>query len=381
MRFTRDSRIGETVGRAEYGLKTGKNDWQLSLERAFNSLDQRGALFDRCRPTASSSRSTSPSGSGKVVETRYEAIGTLEPAAVAQRSTCSSRRRRDLEARARRRRHCRRANSSGPRAASRSAGARPRGGTQASSCAAASARSASTTSSPSPICQQDRENAGNPDLVPPQSWEVEGEVGRELGAWGKTRLKLYAHRIDDIIDIIPIGEDGEAIGNLPRATRFGVESTSTLPVRPDRLARGQDRPHVRLREDQRARPADRREARRSAAPRIAGSAPNRCATTSPAARCAWGVEASHDHYRQDLFPVSEIGRGWEGPVFADLFVEHKDVFGLTVRATVGQYAQRPPPLRPHRLRRPPRARSGAVRPEEQPADRADLQRCRCKGNF
>ena len=39
VRFVRDSRIAETVGRAEYGWKGGKNDWQLSFERAFNSLD------------------------------------------------------------------------------------------------------------------------------------------------------------------------------------------------------------------------------------------------------------------------------------------------------------------------------------------------------
>src|SRR6478609_4278862 len=45
VRFVRDSRIGETVARAEYAWKGGKNDWQVSLERAYNSLDQRGSLF------------------------------------------------------------------------------------------------------------------------------------------------------------------------------------------------------------------------------------------------------------------------------------------------------------------------------------------------
>src|SRR5918997_564886 len=34
VRFSRDSRIQETVGRAEYRFKTGKSDWQFSLERA-----------------------------------------------------------------------------------------------------------------------------------------------------------------------------------------------------------------------------------------------------------------------------------------------------------------------------------------------------------
>src|SRR4051795_22469 len=45
-RFSRDTHIGETIGRSEYHWKTGKNDWQISLERAFNSLDQKGRLFE-----------------------------------------------------------------------------------------------------------------------------------------------------------------------------------------------------------------------------------------------------------------------------------------------------------------------------------------------
>ena len=36
VRFGRDTRIGETIGRGEYKWKSGKNDWQVSLERAFN---------------------------------------------------------------------------------------------------------------------------------------------------------------------------------------------------------------------------------------------------------------------------------------------------------------------------------------------------------
>ena len=32
--------------------------------------------------------------------------------------------------------------------------------------------------------------------------------------------------------------------------------------------------------------------------------------------------------------LGKIDTAWEGPVFANIFVENKDVFGLTVRATV-----------------------------------------------
>jgi len=37
---------------------------------------------------------------------------------------------------------------------------------------------------------------------------------------------------------------------------------------------------------------------------------------------------------QPTFRLQESGTQWEGPVWAGLFVEHKDVFGLTVNARV-----------------------------------------------
>jgi hypothetical protein len=39
VRFSRNSIIVERIGRGEYGWKTGKNDWQVTFERAYNSLD------------------------------------------------------------------------------------------------------------------------------------------------------------------------------------------------------------------------------------------------------------------------------------------------------------------------------------------------------
>ena len=83
-----------------------------------------------------------------------------------------------------------------------------------------------------PQLSSDRENAGNPQLVPPQSWEAETEVSHDLGRWGKTRLNLHYYRVTDIVDVIPIGTDGQGIGNLPSADRWGAESTSTINFDP-----------------------------------------------------------------------------------------------------------------------------------------------------
>jgi len=329
VRFVRDSRIAETVGRAEYGFKTGKSDWQLSFERAFNALDQRGALFEL--DDGKFRKIPFPNGSGKVQEVRYEAIGTLSrplsgklDLQVAAGGEISRLERVDGDLPARK--------FFRPKG-SVSLAWRPAKGWDASFKLRRRVGQISFFDFlAQPVLSQDRENSGNPDLVPPQSWEVETEVGRELGAWGRTRLKLYAHRIDDIIDIIPIGENGESVGNLPRATRFGAESTSTLLLDPIGwkgakvdITAGFESSSVRdpLTGEKRA---------------ISGTR-DRWAEISlrhdiPGSKIAWGANASHDHVARSFF-LTEINRGWEGPVFASLFVEHKDLFGLTVRATAG----------------------------------------------
>ena len=330
VRFSRDSRIAETVGRAEYGWKAGRNNWQFSLERAFNSLDQRGGLF-ALDDSGEFVEVDYPEGSGKVQELRYEGIATLSrplaPTLDLQLSgggEISKLERVDGDLPPRK--------FFRPKG-SVSLGWRPAKGWDASLKLRRRVGQISFYDFlAQPNLSQDRENAGNPDLVPPQSWEVEGEVGRELGAWGKTRLKLYAHRIDDIIDIVPIGDDGESIGNLPRATRFGAESTSTLLMDPVGwrgakidLSFGFQKSSVRdpLTGDKRA---------------ISGTRDRWVSLALrhdvPGTQWAWGAEANHEHYERTFF-LSEIGRGWEGPVFADVFVEHKDLMGLAVRFTAG----------------------------------------------
>ena len=330
IRFTRDSRIGETVGRAEYGFKTGKNDWQLTLERAYNSLDQRGRL-EELRPDGEFSELLFPGGSGKVVETRYEAIGTWS-------RTLGSALDVQIAAGAEISKLDRVDGDTAPRKFFRPKGSvtlgwRPAKGWDASFKLRRRVGQISFYDFLSqPNLANDRENAGNPDLVPPQSWEIESEVGRALGPWGKTRLKLYAHRIDDIIDVIPIGEEDEAIGNLPRATRAGVESTSTILFDPA----GWKGAKLDLRlgfERSRVRDPLTGE-RRFISSNLKRSLSAALRHDIPGSKIAWGIEAEHGKRAEHYF-LSEIVRGSEGPVFASAFIEHKDLLGLTVRATVG----------------------------------------------
>ena len=54
----------------------------------------------------------------------------------------------------------------------------------------------------------------------------------------------------------------------------------------------------------------------------------------PKSDWAFGGAASYSN-NAFSYRLTEFGLQTEGPVFANLFVENKDVFGLTVRATVG----------------------------------------------
>ena len=69
-RFGNDSHISETVGRAEYHWKSGPEDWRVSVERAYNKLDQRGSLAN-LDPTGNFTAVPFPGGSGVVGEERY----------------------------------------------------------------------------------------------------------------------------------------------------------------------------------------------------------------------------------------------------------------------------------------------------------------------
>jgi hypothetical protein len=329
VRFSRNSHIDETVGRGEYRWKTGRNDWQVSLERAFNSLDQKGGLFE-LQPDGRFLEVPFPEGTGKVTEVRYEGIGTLsrplasnldlQVAAGAEISTLD-RVPDDQPAR----------KFFRPKG-SVVLGWRPAKGWDVSLKLRRRVGQISFYDFlAQPQLSQDRENAGNPDLVPPQSWEVETEFAHDLGAWGKTRLNLHYYRVQDIVDVIPIGVDGQGVGNLPRADRFGAESTSTIQFDPIGwkgakldLTAGFERTSVAdpLTGDKRA---------------ISG-VQDRWGTAQirhdvPGTPFAWSAYVQYRHYAKNYF-LTEVYRSLDLPWIAGFYVEHKALFGLKVRATV-----------------------------------------------
>jgi len=328
-RLDRNTRIQEMIGRAEYRWKGGKNDWQISLERAFNSLDQKGKLFD-LSPEGDFEEVDFPGGSGKVQEVRYEAIATLSrpltpnlDLQVAAGGEISKLERVDGDL--------------PPRKFVRPKGSVTLGWRPADNWDASLKlrRRVGQISFydflDQPNLSQDRDNAGNPDLVPPQSWEGEVEVGHDLGAWGKARVRTWYYKVEDIIDIIPLPNDGQGVGNLPHANRYGFETTNTFLFDPIGfkgakldVTVGREWTSVKdpLTGDKRP---------------ISG-VQDRWFTFQlrhdiPGTQLAWSIYDQHQHYAKNYYPT-ELIRQLDLPYIAGFYIEDKDVMGMTVRFTV-----------------------------------------------
>ena len=330
-RFERDGRSGEWIGRGEYSWKIGRSDFQISAEAAFNTLNSVTRLFELA-PDGEFEEVPFPGGTGQVDEDRYEVLATfgrplsdtltLQLVAGGEYSKLGS--------------------ASDVASQSRTF-FRPKGSLslawKPSDDFDASLKFRRRVGQlnfydflASVNLTEDRENAGNLNLVPPQSWEVDLEGNKKLGAWGTTRLRLFARLIDDIVDIIPIGETGESPGNIDRAVRYGVEWKSTFQLEPlgwrgaklDALVTLQ---HSHLKDPLTGE-------RRPIGETLKRQVELILRHDIPNSRWAWGSSLYHDWYSK-TYRLTEVGRLWEGPLWLSAYVENKDVAGLTVRGTVG----------------------------------------------
>jgi outer membrane receptor for ferrienterochelin and colicins len=179
--------------------------------------------------------------------------------------------------------------------------------------------------------QDENATAANPDLVPQQSWEVDVEGVRSLGARGTTKLRVYGRLIDDIIDYIPIGLTGQAPGNLDQAKVYGIESRSTFNL--DAFGWKGARLDAKLSlEDSKVKDPLTGETR-AISDNLMRDMSLSLRHDIPRSNLAWGADASYSLYAKS-YRLTEQGRFAEGPIWGDVYLEHKSVFGLTVRGGV-----------------------------------------------
>ena len=184
---------------------------------------------------------------------------------------------------------------------------------------------------------QDRVNVTNSNLVPPQSWLFELEATQSLGAFGSLNLRGFYEDISDIVDQIPIAGGGQAPGNIDSATIYGVSGELTLLFDPIGLKGLRIDTEFEYAESEVIDPL-------LGTPReISGQ---RYIEVDTEIRqdflgTPWAIGGA---YRADdnraFVRLDEIADRTEPPGFARVFIEHKDVFGLTVRGRIGNILNR-----------------------------------------
>lgn len=329
-RFVQTGDLGETIARGEYNWKLFGGDWQLSGEAAFNTLDNVAGLFT-LDPGGEFVEVPFPGGTGGVSEDRYEGLlsfgrkltntFSFQIVAGAENSTITQ---------------------SGADGLSRTF-FRPKGSLSLSwnpsSTFDASLKIRRRVLQLSfydflarAFLDDENQNASNYDLRPQQDWSYEAEINKKLGAWGSQKFELIYRDVEDRVDIVPVEGGGEAVGNIPKSWAAAVVSTSTINFDPAGL-KGLKLDATFVLQTSRLRDPFTGEKRQWS------GFVNRQVQLGlrhdiPASNWAWGTNANHDHilpnYRSD-----SVDKVWEGPWWVSAFVEHKDVFGLTLRATAG----------------------------------------------
>lgn len=328
-RFVRDSDTSETIGRAEYRWKSGPGEWLLSAEGAFNSLTSASALFSLAGDGIFR-EVPRPGGTATVAEDRGEGnVSYSRPLS------------RKLSVHASAGAEYSRLSVEGLGGSARSF-YRPKGfvslSWRPSPQVATSAKLERKVGQLNFLdflatenLSSENRNAGNPNLVPPQSWEVDVSFARNIREYGSTNLRVYGRVLEDVVDIIPIGESGESPGNLDRAVILGVESKNTVLF--DRIGWAGAKLDARL-QFQTSRVQDPLDAQ----DRQISGALVRLVELSlrhdvPKTEWAWGASLAHSRSAKS-FRLGEVSLAYEGPVFINAYLEHKSLFGLTVRGAV-----------------------------------------------
>ncbi len=329
-RFDQTVDEGETIGRGEYRWKAGVADWQVSLEGAYNTLDSSAELFVR-DASGTPVEVPLPGANARVTEKRAESILTygrplssnlaLQANLGAEYSTITV---------------------TGSGGKSRSF-LRPKGSVALAwtvdptlTVNAKVERRVDQLSFYDFLASVDVANntdrSNNPELVPPQRWRFEIDATKKLGTWGSIKPFARFALVQDVVDSIPVSPTEEALGNLADPAVIwlaGMEGTLLLdPLGWTGAKIDFDGKYIDARVKDPLTGARRR---------VSGEAIYTLSANLrhdiPGSNWAWG--GSVEAYDQAAnVRLDQVQRSFSTKPQTTLFVENKDVLGLTVRATV-----------------------------------------------
>jgi len=328
-RFLQNGDQTESIGRGEYRWRGGGADWQISVEGALNRLDIDNALFD-LGPAGDFVPIVFPNSAATVQERRAEAAITygrplsahltLQVSLAGEYSQLTQEGAGGLS-----------------RTFYRPKGFinlawQPRPGFDLSARIervvgqlnffdfVASANLSGGTA-----------NAGNADLVPPQSWNAQLQATRNLGRWGTITARLYGRLTSDIVDVIPI-QGGQSPGNLDGAAKiYGIQWTSTFNFDPLGIPGAKLDANITLQHSSLRDPLT--GAQRPISENLTREVNLQFRHDIPHSSWAWGAQFYQFRQAQG-FRLDQLSQYLDTPGGLGAYVEHKNVFGLTVRAGV-----------------------------------------------
>ncbi|MFM6854327.1 MAG: TonB-dependent receptor, partial [Sphingopyxis sp.] len=324
--FNRVADEGESVLRAEYSWA---NDWQVSVEAAYNFLEITSE-FGRLQPDGSYTNIALSGADTFVDEWRGEALvtrgWTLAPSLTVQTSLGAEYSR------------IRQTSANG---LSRSF-LRPKGSVALTWTAtpritvnASIQRDVGQLSfydfSAAVDLRNGAASAGNTSLVPEQLWRAKMEIGRTLGAAGSITLGAYHEWISDIVDRIPIGTTQEGVGNLPSARRWGATARGTLLL--DALGWHGGRINANGTFNRSLVRDPLTGINRRISDDLVREWSAELRHDIPRTSIAWGAAMAEERSGA-IYRLDQLSSAWLNHPIASAYIEHKNVLGMTVRATL-----------------------------------------------
>lgn len=328
VRFVRDSTEGERVGRTEYRWKAMGGDWSVSAELAQNFVDAIGAL-DALDSGGIYQPVDLPGATSRVEEQRGESILSFSRPLTRTWSL-------QLSGGG----EYSRLSQDGETGQTRSFW-RPKGAVSLAwnpdSAWEMNLRLQRKVGQliffdflASVDVSNNNANGGNPELVPPQSWLAQLETIRSLGPHGKIKLNLEAEDISDLVEQVPISATAEAPGNLPKARSFKVTLDTSLLLDEWGVPGGKLDSLITWRDTSLRDPLLGTH-RQFNGNRYYWNVDFR--QDIPGTPWTWGLFSEYQSknytYRLDYRQAF-----WNSQPYGSIFIEHKNVFGLKVRATV-----------------------------------------------
>lgn len=169
-------------------------------------------------------------------------------------------------------------------------------------------------------------NQGNPDIVPQQSWKGEVSFDRDFGAAGAHTMKVYYEAIEDIVDRVPFGPNAEGPGNLDQATRYGIATNGTFKFAPVGVEGLQLEYELEVRQSELDDPLTGETRRINDDLMLGGFFELRYDIP----KTDWALGFGGERYDNAPFVRLDERQLFElRPIYTFLYVEHKDIFGMT----------------------------------------------------